>query len=139
MIAALGFWAFLLSAMAVFVIVGGMTERIFILLLLACTIGTMFSWDAKGEGGLPLITFSIDLALWFLGVFLVVSTDKFWPVWFTGFHTNAVALQIAAFIASQHYAMFLEYAAAAFAIPALGVATFGVLKDYRSVENARSS
>lgn len=137
MIAALAFWAFLLSATAVFIIVGGMTERIFILLVLACTVGTMFSWQAKVGTGLPWVTFSIDLTLWLIGMFLVLSSDRFWPVWFTGFHTNAIALQIAAFLTSQEYAMFLEYAAASFAIPALGIATYGVLQDYRHAQEVR--
>ncbi len=132
MIAALGFWAFLLSATAIFIVAGETIERLFILLILACTVGTMFAGGQNGGAELVWVTFAIDLVLWLSGLFLVIATDRFWPIWFTGFHTNTILLHFVSLFTSDHYAQLLNYAAAAWAIPALGVAAYGVLLDYRS-------
>lgn len=132
MIAALGFWAFLLSATAIFIFAGETIERLFILLILACTVGTMFAGGQNGGTELIWVTFAIDLVLWLSGLFLVITTDRFWPVWFTGFHTNTVLLHFASLFTNDYYAQLLNYAASALAIPALGVAAYSVLLDYRS-------
>lgn len=132
-----GYWLFLLSSCAIMFCFGGRAERQFVGLVIVATFATIAAIVKLGmTAALPFVA-TIDGALWGVSLLYVVRLDRYWPVWFAGFHLNSLATEVGAIIFPGAFATLNANLAGAWALPALGFAAIGVLKDQAKFSSLR--
>lgn len=132
MIVALAYWVFLTSVIVVFVTRGGPDGRLF---TFACIIASTLTYFANAQFGFNSSRFhvlAIDSALLAIVTILAMRSRSYWPMWFAGFHMIAVATRLAQFVFPASIPGIYGNTAGFWALPALGVAVFGVLLDRRA-------
>jgi hypothetical protein len=98
----------------------------------AATIATLTLHILMGvEDAQPYVLITDLGLLAFTGV-IALRAESYWPMWFTGFHSIAVATGLARFTFPVSVPQIYIDAAGFWALPALGFATIGVLLDRKA-------
>lgn len=123
------FWVFLLSACAIMFLFGQRDEQRFVFAVVAATLSTFVVNGVWGiTTALPFVAI-IDVALWIFALAYVARTDRYWPIWFAGFHLNTIATEVGSILFPGALPGLYSNLAGAWALPALGAAAYGVMKD----------
>ena len=130
-IAAIDFWALLLSAGILIVFSGDRPARKFLGAILAATMLTLVV-DLSFAGAVaPLAYLAIDGVLLGVAGWYVLKIDAFWPIWFAGFQLITVASEVARLAFSGAIPEMYANVAGFWAIPALLTMAVGVMRDRR--------
>lgn len=125
----IAFWVFLFSACAIMLFFGKRYEKRFII---AVTTATLATFIANGRWGittaLPIVA-AIDVALLLFVLICVARRDRYWPIWFAGFHLNTIATEVGSIMFPGAIPGLYTNLAGAWALPALGAAALGVMRD----------
>lgn len=126
------FWAFLLTSCALMAAYGGIQERAFIGFVGLAVVATSSLNSIYGVSQALQLVMLIDLALLAISGWFIITTDKYWPIWFTGFHLNTIATEVASMTFPGELPGLYVNLAGVWALPALGLAAYGCLLDHRS-------
>jgi uncharacterized membrane protein len=130
------FWVFLLCASASFYLNGCKMERIFISIIFISSILTFLVNVYLEDIRVNFIVVGIDLIVWVIALIYVVRSDRYWPIWFAGFHTNTIGTELAASLFPSSISGLYINLAGAWALPALGVAAYGAWCDRKLIADA---
>lgn len=136
MITAVLFWIFLLCCAAIFVIYGQTIERVFIALVFAASCITFIGYQYSGMGNLSAVVIVSDILLLVGCLVILAISDRYWPIWFAGFHSNTIATHAAALLFPDMVPSLFLNLAGAWALPALGTSAYGVVLDYRARQSS---
>ncbi len=136
MITAVLFWIFLLCCAAMFIIYGQMIERVFITFVFAAVCVTFIGYQYSGMGNISAIVIASDILLLAACLVILVISDRYWPIWFAGFHSNTIATHAAALLFPDMVPSLFLNLAGAWALPALGTSAYGVVLDYRTRQSS---
>ena len=131
MIVPLAFWLFLLGAFTISWKAGDAHDRQVIL-----AIGAAATLTLCAQVTLPFILWRIAVAAINISLLIIVwryarYTDRYWPIWFAGFHSVATFIGIATLLMPPGQRSILSMAGGFWAIPALLAMTIGLLADQR--------
>ena len=109
------FWNACLLATALYVLLrGGRAERIGALAVVIASYASIPSTAFFGATEIGIL--AVDSLLLAVFIWLLVTTDRFWPIWATGFHMISVVTHLAVAIqpnimpvAYANYAIFWSY------------------------------
>lgn len=129
MILTIAFWAFLFSACGAMFCFGQRDEKRFIIAVVAATLSTFVANSIWGiTTALPIVAV-IDGALLIFVLAYVARSDRYWPIWFAGFHLNTIATEMGSIMFPGALPGLYTNLAGAWALPALGAAAWGVMRD----------
>ena len=130
MIAA-AFWTFLAASLAFVGYSGGAEGRRIALACLTATAVTFYLNSSLGFSEARRWVLAVDGALLLVAMTTAATSSRFWPLWFAGFHTVAVASGISSQLLPGVFPRIYSDAAGFWALPALGTAVLGVARDRR--------
>lgn len=130
MVLALTYWAFLLGCGVYVVRHGPEQERqVFAALVLASLLsGIIASIDNRHIQSVALSILLVDLLLLLFLLFVASRTDRFWPLWTTGFHLIGVLTNVAMLVNPSVVPRAYALAQGFWAYPALLALCLGVHK-----------
>jgi hypothetical protein len=131
MIIAGAYWAFLVTSLVILYWNGSKDGRT---LVIACTVATGLTFFANFLFGFKesyLYIFLIDSALLFVAINIVLTSDKYWPMWFAGFHLVSVCSSVGYFLFPSVIPALYNKIADFWAVPALGAAAIGAWMDQK--------
>ena len=122
-------------------IFGGRTGRAGSLIFVGATILTIVafnanpSWQSTSYG-----IFAVDLACLLALLALALKSNRYWPIWATGFQAAAVATHLATLFAEDTVPDAYRALLSFWSIPILLVMVLGTMKDHKfDLEKARSA
>ena len=125
------FWAFTLLSIGVFAAFGRRVERGFTVVILAGLAATWAVYKPMG-GADPRLVLAIDSLILVPGLALVLFTNRFWPIWFSGFHSLSVLTGVAHLLSPDHVPRLFFNLAGFWFYPAIWCSAAGVVMDWRS-------
>ncbi len=132
MLIGLIFNLFLIVGFAIVWVFGESTERRFVCFLLLATFFTFLSNTWLGRGSARLAISAIDMSVLALAVMIALRSDRYWPVWFSGFHSLAVLSGLQSLLVSERYAAYFWAFSGFWALPAVLAMAVGIVLDDRS-------
>jgi hypothetical protein len=125
------FWAFTAATLIILATFGERPERGFAVLIVVAVGATWLNFERDGWTD-PVALLAIDGVVLAAGLLLALRTDRYWPLWFSGFQMLTVLTGIAHLVSPDHVpALFLNLSALWF-YPALWCSTAGVVFDSRA-------
>ena len=137
MIIAASFWIFLISSL---VILGSFGEKKGRQLTAACLLASIITYLTNAHLGFinaGSIVLLVDFVLLSIALWFVISTDRYWPVWFAAFQAITVASELANALFPANVTNLYGNFAGFWALPALGAAAVGAILDRRAKFSAR--
>lgn len=131
------FWIFLFSAVTLIAVHGHELGKSAAFAIMAATVTTLTLHLLMGvENSQPLV-FLTDLTLLTFVGFIAVRCDRYWPLWFAGFHSISVATSLANLAFPIVVPEIYIDKSGFWALPALGAAVVGILLDRRAELKSR--
>lgn len=128
------FWLIVASNSLVALAFGRKAERAFALLLLGSCMASTVAQQLTGSVRVgTAVAFASDWAILLAAWALALRSDRFWPLWFAGFETLAVANQLLAMSEIGLRYRFLANFSALWGLPAMVIMAWGTLLDHRRV------
>ncbi|MEO0032850.1 MAG: hypothetical protein RIS94_2608 [Pseudomonadota bacterium] len=126
------FWLIVASNSVVALAFGRRAERAFALLLLGSSMISTLAQQLTGKVEMgTAAAFASDWAILAVVWVLALRSDRFWPVWFAGFQTLAIANQLLAMSEIGLRYRFLANMSALWALPAMVIMAWGTVLDHR--------
>jgi hypothetical protein len=79
-----------------------------------------------------IFTFIADILIFIFCIFILVKSNRYWPIWFASFQFITLATHFASLVFSIEDSYYVFLFAGFWAIPALLSMAIGVILDYRS-------
>ncbi|RSY90702.1 hypothetical protein DAH66_01665 [Sphingomonas koreensis] len=100
MLVALSFWILSLACCGFAALFGGRTGRaVALIYLVAVAVTSLATRDPKAWANPHLPALAVDLVLLAVLLWVALRSDRWFPVWFTGFHLVAVVSHLASILA----------------------------------------
>lgn len=128
-IVALGFWLLLLSAGALIALSGNRPAQQFLTTVILATVVTAMAAAFLPSADAAYAYFVIDGALLGVALYFVLTLDRYWPIWFAGFHSVAVASELSRFAFPVPVPEMYANLAGFWSVPALLATALGVSRD----------
>ena len=132
MIVVISYWLFLLSACLTMMIFGQTLERWFAATIVAATVLSFVLNNWLGMITASPFIVAIDVVIWGIALTLALAADRYWPIWFAGFHLNTIATEVGSIVLPGTIPALYANLAGAWALPALGFAAAGVARDFKA-------
>lgn len=127
------FWLYLLAAITIVFLRGNAAAKGFVFQLLVAAGTTSFLIRAEGWSGSQYLVLLVDVLILISALYLVTTTNNFWPIWFSGFHSITVAADLAqAIFPNQVLGVYIN-TAGFWSLPATATLVLGVVADWRGV------
>lgn len=136
-IVAIAFWVLLFSGGALIALSGDRSAQCFLGAILVATILTAATDTIIPKPLAAYVYLAIDSTLLAIAFYYVLTSVRYWPIWFAGFHSIAVAGQITRIIYAGPLPSINVDLAGFWSIPALIVFVIGVQRDRRSIPEFR--
>lgn len=116
---------------------GRRTERVFVFLLIAASVGTLLATPTGPDyqGRIDIIRL-IDWVILVVAWGLALKSDRFWPIWFAAMQTLSVLTELASWHAVGIPHLIFTNLAAFWSLPALIVMAYGTMLDWRKRASA---
>ena len=125
----LAFWIFFAGAIGFGWQVGRRQDRHVVAAVIVATTATFVANGALGIEQALLAVAIIDFGLLVFLLVAALRTDRYWPLWFTGFQFAAVLTSLSALLLSGENRWIFQTLGGFWAIPALIVMCIGLAKD----------
>lgn len=123
------FYFYLLSALGISSLYGENVERRFSIYLLGASMVTHAIQSHLSFPAYLYYLLLIDASILVYAVYLALTGDRFWPIWFAGFLAVGLAASVSILI-FEDLNPFLVFAASAFwSLPALACMAYGTYRD----------
>lgn len=132
MLIGLLFNLFLLAGSAIAFLFGGSLERKFIVFLLTCSIATYLFSVIFGHVSARFSITSLDVAIMVVVVLIAFRHNRYWPLWFAGFHSLTVASDLLLHLFPRAYSAYFIAFSGFWALPAMLAMATGTIKDHRA-------
>lgn len=123
------FYFYLLSTLAISSIFGENVERRFCLYLLISSIITHIIQTNFQFPSYLYYIIPIDTSIFVYSIYLALTKNRFWPIWFAGFLVVGMAASVSILV-FRNLNPFIVFAASAFwSLPALACMAYGTYRD----------
>jgi hypothetical protein len=126
---------FLLTGCTLSAIFGGSHERKFVGFLLASTLLTLVFLSTLGRFDAQAAIMIIDVLILLYAAYLVFQTNRYWPIWFAGFHSLTVLSDVVQWFIPSKYPDLFALFSGFWALPAVLAMAIGIIKDHRASLN----
>lgn len=108
---------------------GGRDGTVFVIAIIAASLATFSLNSLLGiTNSLPAII-AINILLLIFVIYRVIVSDKYWPIWFAGFHGAGVITGITALLFPTAQSGVYHNLAGFWALPAILSMIIGIVKD----------
>ena len=132
MLIGLLFNAFLLCGGAIAFLFGGSLERKFVGFLILCSFLTVFLNSELGRISARFSITSLDVAIMVVVILIAFRHNRYWPLWFAGFHSLTVASDLLLHLFPRAYSAYFIAFSGFWALPAMLAMATGTIKDHRA-------
>jgi hypothetical protein len=126
------FNSFLLIGSVIAIFFGGSLERKFIGFLLFCSLSTVVFNAAFGRDAARFAITSLDIAILVAAVSIALRHNRYWPLWFAGFHSITVLSDLVLPLFPSEYSAYFIAFSGFWALPAMLVMAAGIIQDHRA-------
>lgn len=126
------FWLFFLSAVTTMFSAGRAVERRFALFLFGGVVATYLLNTFLGWDGAHFLVMLINIVVLAYGILLISAVARFWPIWFSAFHSITVATDVAQMVFPNNVPALYTNLQGFWFFPAVVSMVVGVVLDSRS-------
>jgi hypothetical protein len=133
MVIAGAFWLFLATSLVILVI---NDKRHGPTIAIACLVGTLATFGTNVFIGFiesQLYILMIDCTILLVLIRVIQFSDRYWPIWFAGFHIISVCSQISYIVFPARIPALYDQLSGFWAVPALGTAAIGAWMDRKRI------
>jgi hypothetical protein len=132
MVIGLLFNAILATACIVAMLFGGSLERKFVGFLAVCSVSTYLLSVSFGHLAARFAITSVDIAILIAAVTVTLRHNRYWPLWFAGFHSITVLSDLVLPLFPSGYSAYFIAFSGFWALPAMLVMAAGIIQDHRA-------
>lgn len=129
MIFLLAFWGFFFGALAVSWRAGDRRDRRIVLTIMLAAAGTSLAHVWLTDRPAIAAAVAIDVALLAIVSRYALSTRRYWPLWFAGFHAASVLFNAGSLALTDDHQMIAQRIGAFWSLPALLAMSIGLVTD----------